>query len=190
MYVGSSMKKIQFILIAIAFFTVILVMVSLVRNTSPPENTKPMENLPPQGVAMQLSNVHYEQIDQHGFKEWALDAQSAQVFEAEKKVALKKLEVIFFSAEEKGFTLVADRGEIYTDSKDVIVSGNVVTTTDQGFQIESDSLKYNSQDRTISTTDRVTLRGNNMVMKGKGMVIDVDKETLNLLEEVKASEQK
>ncbi len=110
MYVGSSMKKIQFILIAIAFFTVILVMVSLVRNTSPPENTKPMENLPPQGVAMQLSNVHYEQIDQHGFKEWALDAQSAQVFEAEKKVALKKLEVIFFSDEEKGFTLVADQG--------------------------------------------------------------------------------
>lgn len=190
MYVGSSMKKIQFILIAIAFFTVILVMVSLVRNTSPPENTKPMKNLPPQGVAMQLSNVHYEQIDQHGFKEWALDAQSAQVFESEKKVALKKLEVIFFSAEEKGFTLVADQGELYTDSKDVIVSGNVVTTTDQGFQIESDSLKYSSQDRTISTTDRVTLRGNNMVMKGKGMVIDVDKETLNLLEEVKASEQK
>ena len=184
------MKKIQFILIAIAFFTVILVMVSLVRNTSPPENTKPMENLPPQGVAMQLSNVHYEQIDQHGFKEWALDAQSAQVFEAEKKVALKKLEVIFFSDEEKGFTLVADQGELYTDSKDVIVSGNVVTTTDQGFQIESDSLKYNSQDRTISTTDRVTLRGNNMVMKGKGMVIDVDTETLNLLEEVTASEQK
>ena len=112
------------------------------------------------------------------------------VFEAEKKVALKKLEVIFFSDEEKGFTLVADQGELYTDSKDVIVSGNVVTTTDQGFQIESDSLKYNSQDRTISTTGRVTLRGNNMVMKGKGMVIDVDKETLNLLEEVKASEQK
>ena len=184
------MRKIQFILITIAFFTVILVIVSLVRNTPPPENSKPMENLPPQGVAMQLSNVHYEQIDQHGNKEWALDAQSAQVFNKEKKIVLKKLDVIFFSAKGKGFTLVADQGELYTDSKDVAVSGNVVTTTDQGFQIESDSLQYSSQDRTISTTDKVTLRGNNMVMKGTGMIIDVEKETLRLLEEVKASEQK
>lgn len=184
------MRKIQFILIAIAFFTVILVIVSLVRNTPPPENSRPMENLPPQGVAMQLSNVHYEQIDQHGNKEWALEAQSAQVFNEEKKIVLKKLDVIFFSAKGKGFTLVADQGELYTDSKDVAVSGNVVTTTDQGFQIESDSLKYSSQDRTISTTDKVTLRGNNMVMKGTGMIIDVEKETLRLLEEVKASEQK
>jgi LPS export ABC transporter protein LptC len=184
------MKKIQFILIAIAFFTVILVIVSLVRNNPTPENSKPMENLPPEGVAMQLSNVHYEQIDQYGIKEWALDAQSAQVFDAEKKIALKSLEVIFFSGEDKGFTLVADHGELYTDSKDVTVSGNVVTTTDQGFQIESDSLQYNSNDRTISTTDKVTLRGNNMVMRGTGMIIDVEKETLSLLEEVKASEQK
>ena len=184
------MKKIQFILIAIAFFTVILVMVSLVRNTPPPEKAKPMENLPPQGVAMQLSNVHYEQIDQHGNKEWALEAQSAQVFNEENKIVLKKLDVIFYSAKGEGFTLVADQGELYTDSKDVAVSGNVVTTTDQGFQIESDSLKYSSQDRTISTTDKVTLRGNNMVMKGTGMIIDVEKETLRLLEEVKASEQK
>ena len=184
------MRKIQFILIAIAFFTVILVIVSLVRNTPPPENSRPMENLPPQGVAMQLSNVHYEQIDQHGNKEWALDAQSAQVFNEEKKIVLKKLDVIFYSAKGEGFTLVADQGELYTDSKDVAVSGNVVTTTDQGFQIESDSLKYSSQDRTISTTDKVTLRGNNMVMKGTGMIIDVEKETLSILEEVRASEQK
>ena len=100
------------------------------------------------------------------------------------------MDVIFFSAKGKGFTLVADQGELNTDSKDVAVSGNFVTTTDQGFQIESDSLKYSSQDRTLSTTDKVTLRGNNMVMKGTGMIIDVEKETLRLLEEVKASEQK
>jgi LPS export ABC transporter protein LptC len=184
------MKKIQFILIAIAFFTIVLVMVSLIRNAPTPDNSKPMENLPPAGVAMQLSDVHYEQLDQHGVKEWALDAQSAQVFEAEKKIALQSLEVVFFSSEGKGFTLAADHGELYTDSKDVTVSGNVVTTTDEGFKIESDSLRYNSQDRTISTTDKVTLRGNNMVMRGKGMIIDVEKETLSLLEEVKASEQK
>ena len=184
------MRKIQFILIAIAFFTVILVMVSLVRNTPAPDSSKTVQDLPPQGVAMQLSNVHYEQIDQQGFKEWALDAQSAQMFEEEKKIALKSLKVIFFSGEDKGFTLVADHGELHTSSKDVTVSGNVVATTDEGFQIETDSLQYSSQDRTISTTDNVTLRGKGMVMRGKGMVIDVENETLQLLEEVKASEQK
>ena len=184
------MRKIQFILIAIAFFTIVLVMVSLVRNAPTPENSKPMENLPPQGVAMQLSNVHYEQIDQHGVKEWELDAQSAQVFDEQKKIALQSLDVVFFSSEGKGFTLVADHGEMFTDSKDVMVSGNVVTTTEEGFRIESDSLTYSSRDRTISTTDNVTIRGKDMIMRGKGMIIDIEKETLSLLEEVKASEQK
>ncbi len=184
------MRKIQFILIAIACFTVILVMVFLVRNTLTPEKSKPVENLPPQGVAMQLSKVHYEQIDQQGFKEWTLDAQSAQMFEEEKKIALNSLKVIFFSAEDKGFTMVADHGELHTNSKDVTVSGNVVVTTDEGFKIEADSLQYSSRDRTISTTDLVTLRGKGMVMRGKGMVIDVENETLQLLQEVKASEQK
>ncbi len=50
------MKKIRFTLIAIAFITLILVIVALVRNSRPPDKAKHLENLPPRGVEMQLDN--------------------------------------------------------------------------------------------------------------------------------------
>ena len=184
------MKKIQFILIAIAFTTLILVIVALVRNSAPPDNAKQLENLPPRGVEMQLDNVHYEQINQDGFKEWELNARAAQFFRAENKIALQSLTATFFSNEGKTYNLVADQGELYTDSKNVSVSGNVVAKTHEGYEIKTDSLQYNAAKRTITTNDKVALSGKDMVMTGRGMIADLEHEKLHLLEEVKASEQK
>jgi len=184
------MKKIQFILIAVAFTTLILVIVALVRNARPPDNVKHLENLPPTGVEMQLDNVHYEQINEQGFKEWELDAHTAQFFKGENKIVLQSLTATFFSAEGKTYKLVADHGELYTDSKNVNVSGNVVANTHEGYQIKTDSLQYNAQKRTITTNDTVALSGKDMVMTGRGMIADLEHEKLHLLGEVKASEQK
>jgi LPS export ABC transporter protein LptC len=175
------MKKIQFILIAIAFTTLILVIVALVRNSRPPDNSKHLANLPSRGVEMQLDNVHYEQINQHGFKEWELDAN---------KIVLQSLTATFFSNEGKIYTLVAEKGELYTDSKNVKVSGNVVANTHEGYQIKTDSLQYSAQKRTITTNDKVALSGKDMVMTGRGMIVDLELEKLHILGEVKASEQK
>jgi LPS export ABC transporter protein LptC len=184
------MKKIQFILIAIAFTTLILVIVALVRNSRPPDNSKHLANLPSRGVEMQLDNVHYEQINQHGFKEWELDALSAQFFRSENKIVLQSLTATFFSNEGKIYTLVAEKGELYTDSKNVKVSGNVVANTHEGYQIKTDSLQYSAQKRTITTNDKVALSGKDMVMTGRGMIVDLELEKLHILGEVKASEQK
>lgn len=184
------MKKIQLLLIAIACTTLILVIVALVRNAPPPDNTRTLENLPPRGVEMQLNNVHYEQSNEQGSKEWELDAQAAQFFKSENKIVLQSLTATFFSNEGKMYKLVADRGELYTDSKNVTVAGNVVANTHEGYQIKTDSLHYNAQQRTITTNDRVSLSGKDMVMTGRGMIADLEHEKLHLLGEVKASELK
>ena len=177
-------------LIAIAFTTLILVMVALVRNSRPPDNSKKLENLPPRGVEMQLDNVHYEQVNQHGFKEWELNADTAQFFRGENKIVLQSLTATFFSNEGKMYTLIADKGELYTDSNNVNVSGNVIANTHEGYQIKTDSLQYSAQKRTITTNDKVALSGKDMVMTGRGMIVDLEQEKLHLLGEVKASEQK
>lgn len=184
------MKKIQLILIAVAFTTLLLVIVALVRNARPPANSGHLENLPPRGVEMQLDNVHYEQINQSGIKEWEINARAAQFFRGENKIVLQSLTATFFSNEGKTYALVADRGELYTDSKNVTVSGNVVANTHEGYQINTDSLQYTAENRTITTDDAVALRGNDMVMTGRGMIVDLEHEKLHLLGEVKASGQK
>lgn len=184
------MKKIKFVLIAIASLTLILVMVALVRNSLVSHDTRPLDGLPPKGVDMQIGDIHYEQTDKNASKEWELDAKSAQYFKGENKIVLQSIELTFFSGEGKVYKLTADDGELYTDSKDVNVSGNVVVLTEEGYHVQTDSFKYNAEERKIFTNDRVRLSSKELVMTGKGMVVDLEKEKLYILEEVKALEKK
>jgi LPS export ABC transporter protein LptC len=69
----------------------------------------------------------------------------------------------------------------------VSLTGNVVAETAEGYSIRTDSIKYVARDRKVSTADPVSVNSKEMVMTGKGMVIDLESEKLYILEEVKAS---
>jgi LPS export ABC transporter protein LptC len=184
------MKRVKFILIAIASLTFILIMVALVRNSLIPTNSMRLKNLPPRGVDMQLGSVHYEQTNEDAFKEWELNAQSAQYFKNENKIVLHRIALTFYSDDGKSYNLTAEQGELYTESMDIKVSGNVVVDTDEGYQVRTDSFKYNAQERKIVTDDKVTLISKEMVMTGKGMIVDLEEERLHILKDVRALENK
>ncbi len=184
------MKKVKFILIAIASLTLILVMVALVRNSLVSHDSIRLDSLPPKGVDMQIGDIHYEQTDKNASKEWELNAKAAQYFKGENKVVFQSIELTFFSGEGKAYKLTADEGELHTDSKDVKVSGNVIVLTEEGYHVKADSFEYNAEERKIFTNDRVRLSGKELDMTGKGMVVDLEKEKLYILGEVKALEKK
>lgn len=184
------MKNAKLVLIAIASLTLILVMVALVRNSLVSRDSGRADPLPPKGVDMQIGDIHYEQTDKNASKEWELDAKSAQYFKDENKIVLHSIELTFFSNEGKVYQLTADDGELYTDSKDVNVSGNVVVLTEEGYHIQADSFRYDAEERKILTNDRVHLSSKELVMTGKGMVVDLEEEKFYILEEVKALEKK
>jgi len=184
------MKKVKFVLMAIASLTLILVMIALIRNSLVPHDSRRLDTLPPKGVDMQIDDIHYEQTDQNAAKEWELNAKSAQYFKGENKIVLRSIELTFFSGEGNVYKLTADNGELYTDSKDVKVSGNVVVLTADGYHVQTDSFEYNAEEKKIFTNDKVTLSSKELVMTGKGMVVDLEKEKLYILEEVKALEKK
>jgi LPS export ABC transporter protein LptC len=184
------MKRIRRALIAVALLILILVAVPLVRNALSPKKQQRPEGLPPPGVDMRLDKVHYEQTDQNGRREWELFAQTAQYEKDNKKVALSSINVSFFSKEGAVYKLSADHGELFTETQDVSLAGNVVAETADGYTIRTDSLKYVAHDRKVSTADPVSFSSAEMNMTGKGMVIDLEEEKLYILEEVKASGKK
>jgi LPS export ABC transporter protein LptC len=181
------MKRIRRALIAVALLVLVLVAVPLVRDALSPRKQQRPEGLPPPGVDMRLDKVHYEQIDQDGRREWELFAKAAQYEKDNKKVALSSINVSFFSKEGAVYKLSADRGELCTESQDVSLTGNVVAETAEGYSIRTDSIKYVARDRKVSTADPVSVSSKEMVMTGRGMVIDLEAEKLYILEEVKAS---
>ena len=181
------MKRVRFALIAIALLMLGLVAVSLLRNALTPRQQPRPDNLPPPGVDMQLDKVHYEQIDEEGRREWELNARAAQYQKDKKKVELQAITVTFFSEEGNTYKLAADRGQLFTESQDVSLSGNVVAETAEGYQIRTDSITYSARERKVSTADPVTFISKDMVMTGTGMVIDLTDEKLHILQDVKAS---
>ena len=70
------------------------------------------------------------------------------------------------------------------------VFGNVVGITDEGYRIQTDSFEYRAKERKIFTDDQVTLASKELVMTGKGMVVDLGEERLYILGEVRALEKK
>lgn len=181
------MKKVRRALMAIALLILVLVAVPVVREVRSPRKQQRPEGLPPPGVDMQLDKVHYEQIDQEGRREWELFAKGAQYEKDHNKVSLTAITVSFFSKEGSVYKLAADRGELFTESQDVSLYGNVVAETADGYTIRTDSIKYIARDKKVSTTDPVSFRSKEMVMTGTGMVIDLEEEKLYILDEVKAS---
>ena len=134
--------------------------------------------------------VHYEQTNKDTFKEWELNAQSAQYFKNENKIVLQSIALTFYSDEGKRYNLTAEQGELYTDSNDLKVFGNVFVDTDEGYQVRTDSFHYNAAERTIFTDAKVTLKSKELVMTGTGMVVDLEEERLRILRDVRALENK
>ena len=71
-----------------------------------------------EGANLSLGKIR-QTATRDGKKEWSLEADSANYMEAENKVDLKNLSVIYFLKDNREVYLTADRGILQTDSNDI-----------------------------------------------------------------------
>jgi len=134
---------------------------------------------------MEIKDVHYSHTNQDAVKEWELNAKSAQFFKEKNQVIFKEPVVTFYSEQGKRYTLTGDEGELFTDTQNIKISGNVIGKGYQG-EFHTNSLTYNAQDKKITTEDRVRFQNKQFGVEGVGMVVDVEKEKLSLLNNIRA----
>ena len=91
-----------------------------------------------------------------GSREWSLDAQSAVLDSAGKEAEFEKLAITFYLEGGDEVYLTADRGTLQMESKDMVVSGNVVVTNDD-FILKTNRLFYNNQEQLFSSKDPVRI---------------------------------
>ena len=82
--------------------------------------------------------------------------------------------------------MTADKGEMFTDTKDVKIIGNVVITSDTGDKFHTDYLNYNEEERKFFTDAPVTMENKFMKIKGVGLTLFIKKGQLKLSSMVKA----
>jgi LPS export ABC transporter protein LptC/lipopolysaccharide transport protein LptA len=124
-------------------------------------------------------------------KGWELFADEASGT-SDAQWVLKKVKVQFFAKDDSSFKVTGDVGEIDGASRDMIVRGNVTTTSSNGYAFKTDSIRYSAKEKQMTSPDIVSMsgppdqKGTGISLTGRGLLVDVSENKMSILNEVEA----
>ena len=131
-----------------------------------------------------MEKVHFVE-DKHGQKTWELEAKTVRLYQNENISVLEDVKVTFYAKEGRIIYLTGKQGKVYQDSKNVDLSGDVVLTTNDGYQLKTHSASYRHLEKIVSTADPVEIEGEQIRLTGTGMLVNVEAKTFKILSQVK-----
>jgi LPS export ABC transporter protein LptC len=144
----------------------------------PPEAPQATARSGPQ-ASLTLNGVHVTETSGDATR-WELRAVRGEYFESRQLTVLSDVEVTFFTRDGRTLTLRGDSGELFTDTKDISVEGNVVATSSDGYRVTTAALDYTNGDRTVRGAGPVALVGQAVEVLGKGVAIDVEDQRVSI----------
>lgn len=128
-----------------------------------------------------------------GQREWELWADRALGFSGKGSWNVERVRVVFFTDEGLKYNVTGDRGVIKTDSKDMLIEGNVVTTTSNDYNFYTNSMIYHSEARELKTAHPVRIKGPRdskgyrMNLTGQGMLAELKNSDMYIHRNVKGT---
>ena len=118
---------------------------------------------------------------------WEVWADQVEMREAEGTGILSRVSnpvvvVVYFSQGQLRCT--ADRATVDLKTKDVRMDGAVVARSDQGSQLETESLRWIAASRRLVTDRPVTISRGNLVTQGRGMDAETSLERVRIFQNI------
>ncbi|WP_278321633.1 LPS export ABC transporter periplasmic protein LptC [Leptospira kobayashii] len=107
-----------------------------------------------------------------GDLEWKLLGKESYIFPKENRTVVYGFQFYQYDGGKYKSFLTGERGEINHTEKSVVLNGDVKLKTEEGRQLHSESLKYNLEDKTLSTDDDVVIYSEGTTIRGKGLRAD------------------
>ncbi len=124
---------------------------------------------------------------QAGKKQWELEAARALVQESEKRTKLEKIKLKFYKEEKVASILIAEKGDINTETGDMVATGNVVFTSEsEQVKVETDILNWDNNRKKIVTDSFVKETRPVGIVTGYGLEAEPDLSRTIIKREVKA----
>jgi LPS export ABC transporter protein LptC len=181
------MRKTKIVILLLIVLIGGIVLVSLWANLRARKAWETREKVPKVstgGADMQLKKIRFVE-DKQGQKTWELEADSVNQYQGQNMMVLENVKVTFYAKEGRIIYLTGKQGKVYQDSKNVDLSGDVVLTSSDGYQLKTDSASYRHSEKIVSTGDPVEIDGEQIRLTGKGMLVDVEAKTFKILSQVK-----
>ncbi len=140
----------------------------------------------PRNVDLSLKQISYTET-REGTRRWTLVADSAAHNIGSGTTRIENIHMTFYSVNGLGdLTLTARSGELNSETREVVVNGDVVVRSPKGYVLYTDWLQYRETDRVARTDAPVRLVSDRMEVTGTGMRLNVQEQTVDLLSTVKA----
>jgi LPS export ABC transporter protein LptC len=109
--------------------------------------------------------------------EWELHSAKASIYNKENTAYIEVVKLYFFKEGKVSSTLTSDRGEVNTQTNDMIAKGHVVIHTDDGSILHTDRLNWDNKEKKIRSDDEVWMMRGKTLIHGYGFESDPDLKT-------------
>ncbi|MEQ1722841.1 MAG: LPS export ABC transporter periplasmic protein LptC, partial [Pseudobdellovibrio sp.] len=133
-------------------------------------------------VEQKMQGVHLVENNDRE-KGWELFANEA-VGTNDFQWVVKNVRVQFFNENKATYTVTGDIGEIDGESKDMMIRGNVKTSSTNGYSFKTDTLRYLAKQKIMTSVDAVLMEGppdksgNGFKLTGEKLLVDIVKNKM------------
>ena len=135
---------------------------------------------------LKLEDIHYSQDDPDHRVKWFLDAKEARLSDDKQVISFLKFRLRLEPENRPRVELEGERGSVHRDSGEIHLQGNLRGSTDDGYRIVTESAIYSQKKGCLETHDPVKLTGPYFSLEGRGLLLNVEKETLLIPSDVTA----
>ena len=116
---------------------------------------------------------------------YALEAETARVFEDSNRIEVVKPEVHFFNQQQELFsTLFSQTGTVNMKTSDLVARGDVRVSTRDSMFLETDSLVWRNKEQLVTTDAPVNMRSPKGNVSGVGLVSDAGLKRIEIKNQV------
>lgn len=132
------------------------------------------------GESLKISDIKYSQDYKNGEGKWELEAKEAHLFNKSQIVILKDVLLKLDSIKKRSFTIRGNNGDYFRERGEIILRGDVMGMSDNGYQIATNLLIYRQRDGSVETDEHVKVIGPFFQVNGDGLYIDLKKKTFTV----------
>lgn len=132
------------------------------------------------GEGVRLNDIRISQSNPDKGVTWALNAEEVRLSGDQKSISFNKFQLKVLPKDRAPIELTGKGGNYSRDSGDITLSGDLKGSSEDGFRISTEHLLYNEKTGQITTDTPVKISGPFFSVDGRGLVVDLEKETLKI----------
>jgi len=130
---------------------------------------------------IRLKDIHYVQDDPAQKVKWALDASEAKISKDQQFVTFVDFRVTLKPESRPAVTVQGKQGEFDKRTGRLVLQGDLRGETEDGYRFTTEQAVYHHKEGYLETDKAVKISGAFFSIEGKGLLLDLGKEKLQIL---------